>query len=199
MKAICPVCSKTYSRSPSEMRKCGLTCSRKCRAVLQKRSKVKICKTCGKGFEARKSQINKGYGKYCSKRCFTKTLKTRERFRCVICDSEFERTPYQVSKGYTKFCSRKCVDISKRKFGTSGGGRENLFAPWQRREWLGDKCIECGSTERLELDHIIPRYSGGLAIRENAQTLCLPCNRKKYHDGRDYYLWLACRSIFNRT
>jgi 5-methylcytosine-specific restriction endonuclease McrA len=50
------------------------------------------------------------------------------------------------------------------------------FTPVQRREWTGDKCIWCSSTEKLTLDHIIPVFDGGQPVRSNAQTLCHPCN-----------------------
>lgn len=50
------------------------------------------------------------------------------------------------------------------------------FSALQRREWTAEKCLWCGSTERLNLDHIIPIFDGGTNDRCNAQTLCHPCN-----------------------
>jgi len=41
------------------------------------------------------------------------------------------------------------------------------------------KCVFCGDTENLEIDHIIPYSKGGKTTRENLQTLCIHCNRKK--------------------
>lgn len=41
------------------------------------------------------------------------------------------------------------------------------------------KCVKCGSTERLELDHIIAITEGGDNSQENIQVLCKPCNGKK--------------------
>lgn len=43
----------------------------------------------------------------------------------------------------------------------------------------GDKCLHCGSTESLELDHIIPFIRGGKTEESNLQTLCRSCNSKK--------------------
>lgn len=41
------------------------------------------------------------------------------------------------------------------------------------------KCQACGSTEKLEVDHILPISKGGDGRIENLQILCRSCNRKK--------------------
>ena len=50
------------------------------------------------------------------------------------------------------------------------------FTPWQRKNWKDEKCCWCGATKQLVLDHIISVRDGGVNVRENAQTLCQPCN-----------------------
>jgi hypothetical protein len=40
----------------------------------------------------------------------------------------------------------------------------------------GHRCLRCGASERLEMDHIRPYRDGGLTIPRNLQTLCKPCN-----------------------
>lgn len=41
------------------------------------------------------------------------------------------------------------------------------------------RCLACGSTSRLQVDHILPVHFGGPNDRSNLQTLCSICNRLK--------------------
>ena len=43
----------------------------------------------------------------------------------------------------------------------------------------GYRCQECGSTEDLEIDHIIAWTKGGATTPENLEVLCRPCNASK--------------------
>ena len=67
------------------------------------------------------------------------------------------------------------------------------FTPRERREWTDNVCAYCGSTEFLELDHIIPVFDGGINERSNAQTLCRGCNlwKTKFVDLPRYHARLA--------
>jgi len=49
-------------------------------------------------------------------------------------------------------------------------------AVWRRDE---GRCVQCGSQERLEFDHIIPVSRGGANTERNLQLLCERCNREK--------------------
>ena len=63
-----------------------------------------------------------------------------------------------------------------------------IFTKEQKAEWIEPQCKWCKSTEELVLDHILPVMCSGINIRENAQTLCGPCNRwKMKHVDRPLY------------
>ena len=69
---------------------------------------IKICKTCGKSFNARLNKI-----KFCSIQCYAKSrIKPRE--KCIVCGKEFYAVPYRIKKGMARFCSLQCAGIAKR-------------------------------------------------------------------------------------
>lgn len=43
----------------------------------------------------------------------------------------------------------------------------------------GRRCLACGSTENLEIDHVRPISAGGRSEAANLQVLCRVCNRRK--------------------
>lgn len=49
-------------------------------------------------------------------------------------------------------------------------------AVWQRDQ---GKCVQCGATDYLEFDHIIPHSLGGANTEGNVQLLCRHCNLAK--------------------
>jgi hypothetical protein len=68
------------------------------------------------------------------------------------------------------------------RLATSGGlpsrhiPREIRQRVWQR---YGGQCAECGATQYLEFDHVIPVAKGGSNSDANVQLLCRGCNLKK--------------------
>ena len=50
----------------------------------------------------------------------------------------------------------------------------------------GNRCLGCGSSRDLEIDHIVPQAAGGPNCWNNLQTLCRPCNQGKTDRPLDY-------------
>jgi hypothetical protein len=50
-------------------------------------------------------------------------------------------------------------------------------------QWQISPTMKCGSTYRLEIDHIHPVWAGGPSCEENLQLLCSTHNRLKYEKG----------------
>jgi len=61
-----------------------------------------------------------------------------------------------------------------------------------RREWQevlrqqGGKCLRCGTSDDLSMDHVVPLVKGGADDPDNIQVLCRPCNSKKGIKTIDY-------------
>ena len=72
---------------------------------------------------------------------------------------------------------------SARAGSTQAGGfaREAIPERVRHEVWRRDegRCVDCGSRERLEFDHIIPVSRGGSNTARNIELRCQPCNRRK--------------------
>lgn len=71
--------------------------------------------------------------------------------------------------------------VSKRQVVKEGPAPRSIpqdvrAAVWQRD---GGRCRECGATEYLEYDHVIPHSKGGASSVDNVQLLCRKHNMKK--------------------
>lgn len=90
----------------------------------------------------------------------------------------------KASKWKCNFCNSTLLlrtDSPKDKKGSNGSKRKPVPKDVQREVWRRDQgqCVECGSQERLEFDHVIPVSKGGANTVRNLQLLCESCNRRK--------------------
>jgi 5-methylcytosine-specific restriction endonuclease McrA len=138
----------------------------------------RVCQVCGESFYKPPSHQAKWPNRTCSRKCAGVLRERRIEKNCEQCGKPFSARIPRVEKGYDRFCSNACQGLSER--GIMYKPRPSLFSDKQRRMWLGTECIRCGSTEFLELDHIIPRFAGGKPTKDNAQTLCRTCNKLKH-------------------
>jgi len=77
--------------------------------------------------------------------------------------------------------AKEIIAIIQKKGGKSSLFRKAISNTVKREVWRRDKgcCVECGSKENLEYDHIIPFSKGGANTVRNIQLLCEHCNRSK--------------------
>lgn len=68
-------------------------------------------------------------------------------------------------------------------FCTTSANRKRLSPKLRRRVLASGRCAKCGSTEQLQVDHIIPIVLGGSCHESNLQPLCAPCNRSKWRSA----------------
>jgi 5-methylcytosine-specific restriction endonuclease McrA len=71
--------------------------------------------------------------------------------------------------------------------------REEAAGPgWSREQWgallaeYGNRCLLCGSEEKVVPDHVIPLVRGGAHRLDNIQPLCWKCNFRKGTKIADY-------------
>lgn len=180
----------------------------------KKRTGVHLkCEVCETDFYRPKSTIAAGRSRFCSEPCrqiaFQRKLIDRTGARperllgteitCVVCANTRYRKRSMIDRNIDKTCGDPvCVgaysrslwglpprdpETARKPRGERKQRRTNFTAK-QRREWLGTSCARCGTAENLTLDHVNPVCAGGQSVRENAQTLCGPCNnwKAKYVD-----------------
>ena len=81
--------------------------------------------------------------------------------------------------------SGRCLSCGRREFDLAPAQalalREHIPQQVRDQVWRRDqnRCVQCGSNYRLELDHIQPVSAGGRSTYRNLQLLCERCNREK--------------------
>lgn len=53
-------------------------------------------------------------------------------------------------------------------------------------ELYGNKCLCCGTEEKITIDHVVPVKKGGVNELSNMQPLCKSCNSRKSTSTTDY-------------
>jgi len=116
-----------------------------------------ICPKCYRGVKSKQEII--------TKKPSTKVI-------CEKCGSE--------NKMVSSFCIECGNSLESVKIKIKGRSR-HIPRDVMTAVWVHDdgKCVECGSREDLEFDHIIPFSKGGANTVDNIQILCKKCNLKK--------------------
>ena len=133
----------------------------------------KICKTCGKSFQADIREINRGNGKYCSLSCAAKAPKSLQyKHLCKHCGREFDS-----SRKNTKYCSDSCKQKNYRAR-SKNTSLEGISIKSLYKLFENTPCEICGwdKTSR-DLHHIIEVSNGGTNELTNLICVCPNCHR----------------------
>jgi hypothetical protein len=145
-------------------------CSRECSNLARQKREERVCAECGAPFIARTSEIRRRGGKYCSRECWRKNSGlTPEQYRVNADRMSVKRR----GKGNPRY-----------KHGKNGDrARLSKFSLAVKGEPC---CRNCGSTERMNLHHIIPRsmFAAGRDEIRNGLPLCAVCHSSWHRRGR---------------
>lgn len=157
------------------------------------------CQQCGGLFEARKSDVKRGRGKFCGSRCFQENRKANPKPKapntvCYVCGAEFHRPPSkkQISKSGLQFCSRACKEaaqsieggVEEIQPGHYGTGRSSYRK--KAFKHYPNECARCGWKQVVELlvVHHRDRDHGNVAV-ENLEILCHNCHHVEHYESGD--------------
>ena len=81
---------------------------------------------------------------------------------------------YRVDLALGRSGNKKNIPEKRRQMGKN---RDRIFVDIGKRD--GFKCVNCGTVEMLQIDHVVPLILGGDNSMENLQFLCQGCNMRK--------------------
>lgn len=172
----CPVCNKTFYRSPSQvLNGATRTCSKACLGVLfSGEGNPYWGQTHSMAIRQKLVESHKGKGlgnqhakgtTYTDEQRKARSERSKRQWK-----EQRQKMMDSLPKGEAHYYRKSPIERRYR----------NHFTKRDKREWKESECRFCKSTENLTLDHIIPIFMGGTRCRENAQTLCMMCNKWKH-------------------
>jgi Restriction endonuclease len=105
------------------------------------------------------------------------TKSSGKRAQCRLCHSTKQDERRKKNSGHWHAAIQENYRVRKLY-----GRLDEVVTPAQREELFAlaeNKCKQCGSSDDLETDHIIPLVEGGPHHIDNIQILCKACNTKK--------------------
>lgn len=198
----CPQCGGSEWLRPSRARGRKF-CSHACYSVAAKgrphadaQGKQTVhCETCGVAIDRWPSAIRRSKHIFCSKKCEGASRSVAgkaERYaaymkRYLRLYAQRNREKHNARGREWARKNRDKRNANQRVRRSQGGG----LGTWGRLrldvfELHGERCLRCGSTERIEIDHVVPVALGGVNKIENLQPLCRTCNASKSDKVIDY-------------
>ena len=111
----------------------------------------------------------------------------KERRRKYLADHPNHPKKVYDNEHREEMYKREKICSHNRRAYIKGNGGTMTAQDWNDiLDQAGHKCLKCGNTENLSLDHIIPVTKGGRNDKNNTQVLCMPCNSSKGTRTIDY-------------
>lgn len=166
----CPTCGKQFHRRG---KRTAHYCSVECMSIGYSKPILEIpCAYCGETFLPVKRE-----SVHCSPKCAAKAG-AAHRIKLVTCICAYcGKVELRHTKQRRKYCSLDCkrqTMIERRTFNRFTGKQKDAI---KARD--GYCCVQCGSMDRIQVDHIVALALGGTNDLENGQTLCLACHVTK--------------------
>lgn len=159
---ICIVCGNAYTAYSSTSKYCSQSCYNS-----ERQLPTATCECCHSSFTPKRNNQ-----RFCSKKCINRNIPDAH---CSYCGKRFH--PRTVKK--SKFCSLECYHASM----STEYPRSRLnFSNTEKRTILdrdNHRCVQCGTQDNLEIDHILAICNGGKRSVDNGQTLCASCHNAK--------------------
>lgn len=134
-----------------------------------------LCQACGKPFSVRKSQFEKGRGKYCSKDCqYAGHFLIKS---CESCGKEMRVKKSHDDRGVDRYCSLKCRSIGWIKRGTHAGENAGRYVDGKSQS---PEYVRRASHDR----RVQKQNNGGSYTLEEWGALCAKYDNKCLCCGR---------------
>jgi 5-methylcytosine-specific restriction protein A len=100
--------------------------------------------------------------------------------KCSVCEKELPPESFTTSQSMEIGLHNQCYDCASKQ-SRNGELREYIHLPDKDAKKYHKKamCENCGGTDKLAIDHILPIAKGGNDCLVNKQTLCTSCNSSK--------------------
>lgn len=206
-KTLCKECAKVKSRKYYRENKDAATKQNKkyyeshreealqYKKLWYSENKDRLAKASAKRYQEKKGEIKKYLKDYYISRRDELKNRARDyyhknRERIILKGSDYcKRNQKRV---YLYKCRYRANHrIERRESDSIRKNKERLgdlkYSQWtELLERYDNKCIACGSSEKLSMDHIVPLSKGGLHTIDNVQPLCFSCNCRKGTKTIDY-------------
>jgi len=177
MEKQCEHCRKDFVPPHFNSKYCSISCKR---SFHSKKYRERIKRYNRKYYAENTDKYRQLWKDYYQANRENLSTRSRERYHFLK-----ENNPDLIQK-WNKNGGKRYRQTEKGKLASRlDNHRRRCLDKIDKKAWLekldsfGGKCAECGSSEKITIDHIVPVVLGGTNAIENLQPLCSSCNSSK--------------------